>query len=43
MGLRLKFAMILMLFLLKSIGNVQASIFDVKQYGAKANADITQV
>nr|POE76426.1 exopolygalacturonase [Quercus suber]POE76427.1 exopolygalacturonase [Quercus suber] len=31
-----------MLFLLKSIGNVQASIFDVKQYGAKANADITQ-
>ncbi|KAK4576998.1 hypothetical protein RGQ29_027491 [Quercus rubra] len=42
MGLRLKFAMILMLFLLKSIGNAQASIFDVKQYGAKANADITQ-
>ncbi|KAK7850616.1 polygalacturonase [Quercus suber] len=42
MGLRLNIAMILMLFLLKSIGNVQASIFDVKQYGAKANADITQ-
>ncbi|KAK7850649.1 exopolygalacturonase [Quercus suber] len=42
MGLRLNIAMILMLFLLKSVGNVQASIFDVKQYGAKANADITQ-
>uniref|UniRef100_A0A2N9HKK7 Exopolygalacturonase-like n=1 Tax=Fagus sylvatica TaxID=28930 RepID=A0A2N9HKK7_FAGSY len=42
MGLKLSIVTISMLLLVKFIVNAECNIFDVRNYGAKANADITQ-